>query len=144
MEASNDEFESELAAFADQSGLQLPVATAVEDQRRHGRVGVELVDPQDDHGVITDAELLLDAALEPRARALDEDGAARGDAPRQGREPVVSAGRQPAADVFLVGAQDTDAQPRNLPQPGPGPRALRDAHRHEGRIERYRRERASR
>src|ERR1700728_115259 len=34
--------------FADQSRLELPVAAAMEDQRRHRRVGVQLVYPQDD------------------------------------------------------------------------------------------------
>ena len=59
--------------------VELAQATAMENQGRDGVVPVEVVDPQDDYVVVAGRVLVVDTALEPTARPIQEHRSVRGE-----------------------------------------------------------------
>ena len=99
----------------------------VEHQRRHGAVGSDVVDAHQDQVVVTSRNLLVNAALQPGARLLEENRAVVGGAPVQLGEAVAVARSQLPAGLFLVGAEDADpisgSMAQDRPRGGRGTRA---------------------
>src|SRR4051794_30868023 len=80
-------------------------AAGVEDERGDLPGGVQVVHTEHDDVVVARPHLLVDGAVEPRGRALDEDTAVLGRSPPDTGEPVAGAGAEPPPDLLLVGAE---------------------------------------
>ena len=118
-------------------GLRVEAAqpAPVEDKRCDGVVTVKLVHAQYDDVVVAGTALLLDAALEPRARTVEEHCTFVCGVPVEARETVAAATAQLLACLFLVRRKHTDTKARSSSQDGPRSRSGGDAHKHHRRLE---------
>jgi len=112
----------------------------MEDQRPQVVVSVQVMDGQYDDVMITGLDLLGDAGFDPAAGAFEQDGAVFGDPPGQPVESPFAACRQLPADVFLLGGENADAEPRYQRKARPGTGGPCDTYRYERGIQRDRRE----
>src|SRR4051794_14793504 len=88
---------------------------AVEHERAHPGVASEAVHPEQDDLVVAGPDLRLDRAVEPGARAGEQDRTVRCGPPAETGEPVHAPGRQPAARFPLTVAEYAHAEPLGAP-----------------------------
>ncbi|CAM5723102.1 hypothetical protein SHIRM173S_09154 [Streptomyces hirsutus] len=121
-------------------GGEPPVPAAEEHQGRTRPELGELVDLADDDVVVARLVPLRERAVDPGEGPVDHGCAGGRRKPCDAAELVGAPGRHRAAHVFLVGAEDADAEPPGGLDPGVGARRARRHEAHQGRIERDRTE----
>ena len=119
-------------------------SAAVEHNRWHISVHSDIVDPQNDNGVVSGRDGLLDRTLQPHAGAFDEDRARFGRNRMQAGEPVTGFGGQRARGLVVRLPKHADAQVRQVLEPWPCRRGVLHAERHQRRFQRDRHEGARR
>jgi hypothetical protein len=115
--------------------VQAPYPAGVEHKGGHGVVAIEIVHSQDHDVVVARLALLLHAALQPGAGAVEENGSALSGMPVEAGETVAAAAAQLPASSLLARSQDTDAEPRGQRESGPGGGAVGHADQHHCRLE---------
>ncbi len=112
---------------------------AVEDDRRYVVHG-DLVDPQDDDGVVTGRHQLVDRALQPHAGAVHEHSTAGMRVRLQPGEPVAGLGCQGPGSNIVRFAEQADTQGRQVLELGPRLGIVLHTERDQRRIQRHRNE----
>ncbi len=126
----------------ERSGRELSIS-ALEAQQRQRRPGdAELLHAPENDVVVTRLAHVLERALDPGHRTL-EDGRAEGSGPpAHAVELGCATGRHPTAQRFLIGRQDVDAARGGIPEPHEAPRAPRGKKGDQRRIQGDRSERS--
>src|SRR5689334_4853294 len=100
-------------------GRELAVSALEKQQWRLPVGGVEMEDLSVDGVVIPDFVDVADLAIDPGHRALDDRRSVSTLRHRDSREFVAPFGRKAATDVFLLSAEDIDAESSNALDPRP-------------------------